>query len=164
MILSLAYSPSFAGVSVSVVDDVWGRGHTSQFSKIKQRPPATALSGPKTSAESLTPRRSNLAEADAVVFQPDLFSSATATGSTTSSSALDPPPSRSRPSPVTTSGSGRGMSELDESALSSCPAAPVLSVLRFLPVSRYLTSFFSLENDSLRSSISVSGKHRWWLR
>jgi hypothetical protein len=46
------------------------RSHTSQFSRIKQRPPATDLSGPKASAESLTPRRSNLAEADAVDFQP----------------------------------------------------------------------------------------------
>jgi hypothetical protein len=50
--------------------------HTSQFSRMKQRPPATALRGPKASAESLTPRRSNLAVADAVDFQFDLFSSA----------------------------------------------------------------------------------------
>ena len=55
--------------------------HTSQFSRIKQRPPATALSGPKASAESLTPRRSNLAAPDAVDFQLDLFSSTGAHGS-----------------------------------------------------------------------------------
>ena len=48
------------------------RGHTSQFSRIKERPPAIDLSGPKKSVESLTPRRSNLAEADAVDLQFDL--------------------------------------------------------------------------------------------
>jgi len=58
---------------------------TSQFSRIKQRPPATDLSGPKASAESLTPRRSNLAVADALDFQFDLFSSAAALGSALSS-------------------------------------------------------------------------------
>lgn len=47
---------------------------------MKQRPPATDLSGPKASAESLTPRRSNLAVADTVDFQFDLFSSAKALG------------------------------------------------------------------------------------
>jgi len=62
-----------------------GRAHTSQFSRIKQRPPATDLSGPKASAESLTPRRSNLAVADAVDFQLDLFPSAAAPGSVFSS-------------------------------------------------------------------------------
>ena len=36
---------------------------------MKQRPPATDLSGPNASAESLTPRRSNLAETAAVDFQ-----------------------------------------------------------------------------------------------
>jgi hypothetical protein len=56
-------------------------GHTSQFSRIKHRPPATDLSGPKASAESLTPRSSNLAVADAVDLQFDLFSFATALGS-----------------------------------------------------------------------------------
>ena len=45
-----------------------GECHTSQFSRIKQRPPATDLSGPKASADSLTPRRSNLAVEDAVDF------------------------------------------------------------------------------------------------
>jgi len=50
--------------------------HTSQFSRMKQRPPATDLSGPKASADSLTPRRSSLAVADVVDFQPDFFSSA----------------------------------------------------------------------------------------
>ena len=48
---------------------MWEEGHTSQFSRIKQRPPATDLSGPKASAESLTPRRSNLAVADTVDLQ-----------------------------------------------------------------------------------------------
>ena len=50
------------------------RGHTSQFSRIKQRPPATDLSGPKKSVESLTPRRSNWTETDAVDFHFDLCS------------------------------------------------------------------------------------------
>jgi len=60
---------------------MWEEDRTSQFSRIKQRPPATDLSGPKASAESLTPRRSNLAATDAVDFQFDLSSSATALGS-----------------------------------------------------------------------------------
>jgi len=55
---------------------MWEEEHTSQFSRIKQRPPATDLSGPKASADSLTPRRSSLAVADAVDFQPDFLSSA----------------------------------------------------------------------------------------
>ena len=59
-------------------------GHTSQFSRTKQRPPATDLSGPKASAESLTPRRSNLAVADAVDFQFDLFFPMAAPSSTSS--------------------------------------------------------------------------------
>lgn len=51
-------------------------GYTSQFSRIKQSPPATDLSGPKASAESLIPRRSILAVADAVLdFRLDLVSS-----------------------------------------------------------------------------------------
>lgn len=45
---------------------------TSQFSRIKQRPPAADLSGPKASAESLTPRSSNLAVAIAEDLQLDL--------------------------------------------------------------------------------------------
>jgi len=56
-------------------------GRTSQFSRMKQSPPATDLSGPKASAESLTPRRSNPAVADTVDFQVDLFPSAGALGS-----------------------------------------------------------------------------------
>jgi hypothetical protein len=57
---------------VSIVHRVYKEaGHTSQFSRIKQRPPATDLRGPKASAVSLTPRRSNLAVADAVDFQFD---------------------------------------------------------------------------------------------
>ena len=63
-------------------------GRTSQFSRIKQRPPATALSGPKASAESLTPRSSNLAVADAVDFQSDLFSFAAVLGSALSSGRM----------------------------------------------------------------------------
>ena len=51
----------------------WKEGLTSQFSKMKQSPPATDLSGPKASEESLTPRRNSLAVADAVDFQSDLF-------------------------------------------------------------------------------------------
>ena len=51
----------------------WKEGLTSQFSRMKQRPPATDLSGPKASAESLTPRRNSPAVADAVDFQFDLF-------------------------------------------------------------------------------------------
>ena len=65
-------------------------GHTSQFSRIKQRPPATALSGPKASAVSLTPRSSNLAVADAVDLQSDLFSSATVLGSALPSGQMSP--------------------------------------------------------------------------
>ena len=38
-----------------------GEYHTSQLSSIKQRPPATDLSGPKASVDSLTPLRINLA-------------------------------------------------------------------------------------------------------
>ena len=53
---------------------MWESDRTSQFSRIKQRPPATDLSGPKASADSLTPRRSNLAVEAAVDFQFDLFS------------------------------------------------------------------------------------------
>ena len=59
-------------------------GHTSQFSRTKQRLPATDLSGPKASAESLTPRRSNLVVAYAVDFQFDLILSVAALGSTLS--------------------------------------------------------------------------------
>jgi len=55
-------------------------GRTSQFSRIKQRPPATDLRGPKASAVSLTPRRSNLAVVDVVYFQFDFVSSAAALG------------------------------------------------------------------------------------
>jgi hypothetical protein len=59
--------------------------HTSQLSRIKQRPPAMDLSGPKASAESLTPRRSNLAVTDAVDFQFDFFLFAAALGLAVSS-------------------------------------------------------------------------------
>ena len=62
-------------IHLLVVDSMWEEDRTSQFSRIKQRPPATDLSGPKASADSLTPRRINLAVADAVDFQFDLFSS-----------------------------------------------------------------------------------------
>ena len=74
--LSFAHFPSFAGILVrGVIAYVGGGGgHTTQLSRIKQRPPATDLSGGNTSAESLTPRRSNLAVSDTVDFQLDLFS------------------------------------------------------------------------------------------
>ena len=62
---------------------------------MKQRPPATDLSGPKASADSLTPQRNNLAVADAVDFQleeffsvePGAFSLALRTGWTRSGTA-----------------------------------------------------------------------------
>ena len=46
-----------------------------QLSRIKQRPPTTALSGPKASVDSLTPRRSNLAAEATVDPHSDLLSS-----------------------------------------------------------------------------------------
>ena len=70
---------------MSVVDRGYEERQTSQLSKIKQRPPATDLSGPKASAESVTPRRSNLAVAYAVDFQFDFLSPAAALGSAVSS-------------------------------------------------------------------------------
>ena len=69
---------------------MWEEGHTSQLSRIKQRPPATDLSGPKASADSFTPRSSNLAVADAVDLQLDLFLSAAALGSEFSSGRTSP--------------------------------------------------------------------------
>ena len=51
-------------------------GFISQFSRIKQRPPATDLRGSKASTESLTPQRNSFAVADVVDFQSGLFSSA----------------------------------------------------------------------------------------
>ena len=69
MILSLVSSLSFAGAPVSARQRMRMGDRTSQFSRIKQRPLATDLRGPKVSAESFTPRRSNLATADAVDFQ-----------------------------------------------------------------------------------------------
>ena len=48
--------------------------YTSQFSRIKQRPPATDLSGPKASAVSLTPRSMNLAPEEARDLMFDLVS------------------------------------------------------------------------------------------
>jgi hypothetical protein len=53
------------------------KGRTSQFSRTKQRPPATDLGGPQASAESLTPRRSSLAVEDTVDFQFDFLFAAT---------------------------------------------------------------------------------------
>ena len=60
-------------------------GRTSQFSRMKQSPPAADLSGGKASAESLTPRRSNFAVAEAVDFQFNFFSLAVPPGLTLSS-------------------------------------------------------------------------------
>jgi len=69
---------------------MWEVSHTSQFSKIKQRPPATDLSGGKASAESLTPRRSNLAGATTVDVQFDPLPSAGASAPVLSDSGLFP--------------------------------------------------------------------------
>ena len=77
-ILLFARSLSLAKIPVRVMKTYVGERRTSQFSRIKQRPPATDLSGPNASAESLTPRRSNLAVANAVDFQFDFFSSVAA--------------------------------------------------------------------------------------
>ena len=126
-------------------------GHrTSQFSRMKRRPPATDLSGGKASAESLTARRTNLAEDDAVDFQSGLFSFVVELVPTFSFSVLGPPPSCSRPPPMETRDSGCG-NELDEPMLSSRP--PGLSALRLLPPNRCLKSFVNLENESRRSSM-----------
>ena len=55
---------------------MWNEDHTSQLSRIKQRPPTRDFSGGNTSADSLVPRRNSLAVADAVDFSClDLFSS-----------------------------------------------------------------------------------------
>ena len=67
-------------MSISTIGGMGNEGRTSQFSRIKQRPPATDLSGPKVSAESLTPRSSNLAVATAVDLQLDLPPSAAGPG------------------------------------------------------------------------------------
>ena len=65
-------------------------GRTSQFSRIKQRPPATDLSGPKASAVSLTPRSSSLAVATAVDLQLGLSSFAAGSGLALSSGRTTP--------------------------------------------------------------------------
>ena len=132
-----------------------GRCRTSQFSRMKQRPPATDLSGPKASAESLTARSTNLAEDEAVDPQPGLFSSVTALAPTFSFSALGPSPACSGPPPVETRDSGCGK-EVDEPRLSSRPPGPGLSPLRLLLPNRCLISFLNLENLPRRSSMSVS--------
>ena len=121
-----------------------GKDRTSQFSRTKQRPPATDLSGPKASTESLTPRRTNLAEDDAVDFQSGLFSSAAQLAPAFSFSVLGLPPSCSRPPPVETRYSGCG-NELDEPTLSSRQPGPDLSAFRLLLLKR-LTPFLNLEN------------------
>jgi len=86
-----SYSSLCAAAPTSVVDSVWRGG---QLSRIKQRPPATDLNGLKASTESLTPRRSNLAEADEIDFQSDLFSPTAASAHVLS--GLCPPPPRGR--------------------------------------------------------------------
>jgi len=53
----------------------------SQLSRIKQRPPATDLSGPKAFVESLTVQRSNLAAVETVDFRFDSSPSTAALGS-----------------------------------------------------------------------------------
>jgi len=79
--LSFVHFPSFAAIPVKAVMAYAGEECTSQLSKIKHRPAVTDLSGGKTSAESFTPRRSNLAVSDAVDFQFCLLSFAAAFGS-----------------------------------------------------------------------------------
>ena len=133
------------------------RCRTSQFSRMKQRPPATDLSGPKASAESLTARRTNLAEDDAVEPQSGLFSSTAVLVPTVSFLALSPLPACSRPPPVETRGSGCGK-EVDEPTLSSRPPGPGLSPLRLSLPNRCLTSLLNLENLSRRSSMFVSNR------
>ena len=55
---------------------MWNEDHTSQLSRIKQRPPTRDFSGGNASADSLVPRRNSLAVADAVDFSClNLFSS-----------------------------------------------------------------------------------------
>ena len=119
---------------------------------MKQRPPAMDLSGPKASAESLTPRRAILAEDDAVDFQFGLFSSAAAPAPEFSFSGLVPSPSRSRPPPGGTRDSDCG-SELDGPTFSSGSPGSDLSPLRLLFPSRCLISFLNLESESRRSSM-----------
>ena len=130
---------------------------------MKQRPLATDLRGPKASAESLTPRRTSLAEADAVDFQSDLLSSGAALCSMLSLTTSSSFPSCSRSLPAGTGVPGRE-SGPDRSTLSPLPPAPGFSPLRLLPVSRCLISFFILESDSRMSSIPVSCWCRGWLR
>ena len=152
----LPCSPWCAAVQVNIADYLRGGSHTSQFSKIKQRPPATDLSGPKASDELLTPRRTNLAEAVAVVVQSDSLSPLVALGPTLSSSAPGPSPPRSR-SPLVTD---RGGSEPDDPTPSPCPPALAFSVLRFFPVRRCLICFFILESDPRMSSMLMSCQRR----
>ena len=136
---------------------------TSQLSRIEQRAPATDLRGPKASAESLTARRSNLAEDEAVDFQSGLFSFTPALDPTFSFSALDSSPSGSRPSPVVTRGSGRG-SELDEFTPSPHLPTPGSFALCLLLPNRRLIPFLNLENEPRRSSILVVDRRRGWSR
>ena len=136
-----------------------GNHRTSQFSKMKQRPPATDLSRPKASAESLTARRTNLAEDDPVDCQSGLFSSAAELAPTFLFSVLGPPPSCSGPPPVETRGSGRG-NELDEPTLSSRPPGPGSSVLRLLLPNCCSISVLNRMNPSRRWSMLVSNRCR----
>ena len=115
------------------------------------------LSGPKASDESLTARRTNLAEDDAVDFQPGLFSSSAMLPPTFSFPAVGPSPSPSRPPPVEIRGSGC-VNELDEPTLSSRPPTLDLSPLRLLPPNLCLIPFLNLENWSRRSSMSASNR------
>ena len=122
---------------------------------MKQRPPATDLSGPKASAESLTARRTNLADDDTVDFQSGLFSTAVALAPAFSFSVSGPSPSCSRPPPVETRDSGWG-NELDEPTLSSRPPGPGFSPLRWLLPNLRLVSFLNLENEARRLSMLAS--------
>ena len=126
---------------------------------MKQRPPATDLRGPKASAESLTARRINLAEDDAVDSQSGLFSSAASLPPTFSFSMLGPPPSSSRPPPVETRDSGCEI-ELGEPTLSSRSPSPASSALRMFLPSRCSIFFLNRENPPRSSSMLVSSQCR----
>ena len=75
-ILSFRDTPLFARRAVSIVSRVErGIYHTSQWSRIAERPPTTDSSGGKTSADSLTRLMASLVAEYVVDFQFDPFSS-----------------------------------------------------------------------------------------
>ena len=121
---------------------------------MKQRPPATDLSGPEASAESLTARSTNLAEDDAVDLHPGLLSYVAALAPIVSFLTLGPSPSCSRPPPVETRGSGFG-SKPDEPTLSSRPPGPGLSSLRLILLNRRLTDSITMRRTNLAEDDTV---------